>query len=485
MGDEPRQHETGRGPVPSADPEPYLSDEAVIEAAAGHPTIDPADADLDTRPGTGPIAKLVALFPPGTVPIAAALLVTGITAYAFLAVASRALSAHQYDSVSVLWAMVFLFGPGLFIPVEQEVGRAIAHRRSLGDGWSPVVRRAAQVAATFAGILTIVIFVANAPLRDKLFDNQWLVLVGLVLGIDGYAMEHLLRGTLAGTGRFAAYGWVFGVESVLRLVGAVALAGVGVEQAGPFGLVVGICPLLAVLLVGRHQRHGLLEPGPESHLPEISQNLGLLLAASIGNFGLMNCTPVAARLLTTGSADNAGTMLNGLLVARVPLFFFQAVQAALLPNLAKMAAERRFAEFRADLRKLAAVVAFIAVAGVLGCLALGPFVVDTMFPSKHVLGRVNLALLALGSAAIMVGIVTSQAVVALTGHRDAAVGWLGGLIAFVAACALPGGVLPRVTLAFVIGTGVAGLLLTAFLVRRLRGVTATVASPAPAPATSS
>jgi O-antigen/teichoic acid export membrane protein len=451
-----------------ADHDRFLAEETVIDAASGRPTVDPADADINVDPDAGLLAKLTALFPPGTMQVAAALLVTGLTAYAFLAVANRALSAKQYDSVSVLWALVFLLGPGLFIPVEQEVGRAIAHRRSLGQGWTPVVRRAAQVAVVFAVVLTIAIFAANAPLRKHLFDNQWLVLIGLVLGVDGYAMEHLLRGTLAGQGRFAAYGWVFGVESVLRLVGAVGLAIVGVKTAGPFGLVVGVCPLIAVLLVGRHQREGLLEPGPEAHLPEISQNLGLLLAASIGNFGLINCTPVAARLLTHGDANNAGTMLNGLLIARVPLFFFQAVQAALLPNLAKMAAERRFAEFRADLRKLAVVVAFIAVAGVVGCLVLGPFVVDTMFPSKHVLSRIDLAILALGSVAIMVGIVTSQASISLGGHRDAAIGWLAGLLAFVAACALPGAVLTRVTLAFLIGTSVGAVLLTAMLARRLQ-----------------
>ncbi|HVX17680.1 MAG TPA: hypothetical protein VHA73_06585 [Acidimicrobiales bacterium] len=456
----------------------FHAEETVIEAAAGRPVTAPDDAVAPRTGGEGgPLRKLAALFPPGTVPVAAALLVTGLTAYAFLAVANRALNADQYDSVSVLWALVFLLGPGLFIPIEQEVGRAIAHRRSLGQGWTPIVRRAAQVAAAFAVLLTIVALAANAPLRQHLFAHQWMVLIGLILGVDGYAMEHLLRGTLAGTGRFAAYGWVFGTESVLRLVGAVGLWIVGTKTAGPFGFVVGICPLIAVLLVGRHQREGLLEPGPEAQLPEISQNLGLLLAASIGNFGLMNCTPVAARLLTHGGANNAGTMLNGLLIARVPLFFFQAVQAALLPNLAKMAAERRFAEFRDDLRKLFVVVAAIAVLGVLGCLAIGPWVVDTLFPSKQVLSRYDLALLALGSAAVMVGIVTSQGSISLGAHRDAAIGWLGGLVVFVAACALPGAVLTRVTWAFLLGTVSAAITLTVLMVKRVRA-----AHPTPSPA---
>jgi O-antigen/teichoic acid export membrane protein len=40
------------------------------------------------------------------------------------------------------------------------------------------------------------------------------------------------------------------------------------------------------------------------------------------------------------------------LLARVPLFLFQAVQAALLPRLARLAAEGEIDEFRAGFRRL-------------------------------------------------------------------------------------------------------------------------------------
>lgn len=423
---------------------------------------------LRTRTPAGLPRRLAELFPPGTVPVAAALLVTGITSYAFLAVASHALSAHQYDSVSVLWALVFLLGPGLFIPVEQEVGRAIADRLTRNIGWTPVVRRAGILAAGFALCLTVLALALEAPLRAHLFDGSWPLLIGLILGIDGYAAEHLLRGTLAGTGRFGPYGWVFGTESVLRLVFAIGLAVIGVAVAGPYGLAVGVAPFLAVGFVYRRQRQGLLRPGPEAHLAEISQNLSWLLGASLFNFGLINCAPVAAKLLeTTTHNDAAGRVLNGLLIARIPLFLFQAVQAALLPNLATLAAEDRYTEFRAGLRKLVLVVVAIAAAGAIGCLAIGPWVVHLLFPSKVAIGRVDLTMLALGSAAIMLGITASQAVIALTGHRDAAIGWFAGFVVFCVTCALPGSIVGRVSLAFLVGTAVAAIVLSALLLRRL------------------
>lgn len=440
-------------------------------AEDSEPLVGGDPTGLDTTPALAPpsLARRVSeLFPPGTVPVAAAVLITGLASYAFLSVASHTLPAHQYDSISVLWALVFLLGPGLFIPVEQEVGRAVADRRARGLGWSPVVQLAGYLAAGFALALTVGAFAAQAPLRDRLFDGHWLVLIGLVLGIDGYATEHLLRGTLAGTGRFTAYGYVFAAESLIRLVLAVGLAIAGVHTAGLFGLAVGVPPLLAVLLVARWQRRGLLAPGPEAHRPELSQNLGWLLGASLFNFGLINCAPVAAKLLSHGHHGNAaGRVLDGLLIARIPLFLFQAVQAALLPNLASLAAEERMDEFRASLRNLALAVFAVAGLGALGCLVLGPFVVGLLFPAKLTLGRIDLTLLALGSGAIMLGICGAQAAIALGGHRDAAVGWVLGFVAFALACLLPGDVVRRITVAFLIGTAVAAGVLCLLFFRRL------------------
>ena len=45
-------------------------------------------------------------------------------------------------ALSVLWSIVFLLGLGVFLPVEQELIRLVAARTALGEGISPVVRRA-------------------------------------------------------------------------------------------------------------------------------------------------------------------------------------------------------------------------------------------------------------------------------------------------------------------------------------------------------
>ena len=55
---------------------------------------------------------------------------------------------------------------------------------------------------------------------------------------------------------------------------------------------------------------------------------------------------------------------TAVIIARIPLFLFQAVQAALLPKLSALASAGRFDEFRIGFRKLVAVVAGVGAVAV-------------------------------------------------------------------------------------------------------------------------
>ena len=80
--------------------------------------------------------------PGGMVPVAAGLVVLGATSYGFLVLAARSLGPERYAPLSVLWALVFLVGPGVFVPLEQELARAIAARQATGRGAEDLVRKA-------------------------------------------------------------------------------------------------------------------------------------------------------------------------------------------------------------------------------------------------------------------------------------------------------------------------------------------------------
>ena len=140
--------------------------------------------------------------PDGTVTVALGLVVNGVFAYAFLGLAGRTLGPEANEPLAVLWAMIYLIGPGFFLPFEQEVSRSLANRWAQGLGAGPLVRQAGTLAAVLAVVL-VAISVAIAPfLVNDLFDGEWLLLVGLDLAIVGYAAVHVARGMLAGLGRF-------------------------------------------------------------------------------------------------------------------------------------------------------------------------------------------------------------------------------------------------------------------------------------------
>jgi len=346
----------------------------------------------------------------------------------FFVVTARALGPERYAEFSVLWTLVFFAAPGFMFPLEQEVSRAVSARRATGVGGGPVVKRAAVLGAALVAGLTVVVVALSQPILDELFDGEVTLLVALLIALPAYAATHLTRGTLSGNARFGEYGWLMASEGVLRIAAAIVLAVAGVKAAGTYGLLIGLAPIVAIAIVlgvSRMNRAPLLQPGPEAPWSELSGALGWLLLGAVLAQGFVNASvPLVKVLAEPGEDAIAGQFQAGLIISRVPLFLFQAVQASLLPKLAGLAASGRFTDFRTGLRRLVAVVIAIGLAATIGAFLFGPFVLRLLFGSAYDrLGRGDLGYLALASAAFMLAMALSQALIALRGHAKAAAGW--------------------------------------------------------------
>ncbi len=379
----------------------------------------------------------------------------GLTAYVFFVVSARALGPERYSSLSVLWTLVFFAAPGFLFPLEQEVSRAVSARRALGIGGGPVIRRAAILGGGLAVALAAVTLALSGPILDHLFDGQTLLLVGLVVSLPVYAALHLTRGALSGTGRFGAYGTLLAGDGLIRVVAAIVFSIIGITTAGPYGLLVaGASAVILVLILSRQR--GLLESGPEAPWSELSEALGWLLLGSVLAQAFVNASvPLVKVLADEGEDAIAGQFQAGLIITRVPLFLFQAVQASLLPKLAGYAASGQFVDFRNGLRKLIVVVIGIGVAATLGAFAIGPFVLRLAFGSEFdKLGNADLGYLSLAGACFMLSTALSQALIALRGYSKVAAGWAVALIVFGVATYLGPGLLGRVELGLVTGSAV-------------------------------
>ena len=428
--------------------------------------------------------RILDRLPEGTVAVGGGLVVNGLTAYTFITLASRDLGAEAYTPVGLLWALSFLLGPGFFQPLEQETARVIAGRSA--NGLRSVVRPAAILGGSLALALAVVAVVAAPWIVDSLFAGQGILFVALLLVLVGLGAGHLVRGVLAGLGRFGGYGRYFIGDGIGRLL----LVGIGslvlTNEVAVYGLAVGGAPFLGVAaaLTGRRSMPGrpgapsdkaaapsiaaaTVVMGRRSELRALAPAMGFLLVASVSTAIVLNVSPLAVELLAGPSErEEAGRFLNALLVARVPLFFFQAVQASLLPKLSSLAADGHLEEFRRVLGRLLVLVVALGAAAVLVCALVGHLVVEMAFGVEFAVERRDMVLLATSSAVLMIVLSLAQALIAQRCQGRMALAWLAGLCAFPLVLAFGGDLFLRVELALLATVVTAMVAMVVLLGRR-------------------
>lgn len=430
-----------------------------------------AESSLSSREASVDAPPTGGALPEGAVTIAVGLIIAGVATYAFFRVGASALGGdEEFAPIAAMWFAMFALAPGFFLPIEQELGRALAHRRALGEGGRPVVTKIAALTLVVSIVVVVGLAISSPWLTGSYFSGDWLMFGALIIGFLSYAPVHLSRGICSGQGRFTPFAVVVASDGVMKIVGTVALTAIGVTAVGAYAFAIAVAPLFAVVAIGLR---GSLrtEPGPPAQWREITQNFGWLLLGTACAAVLLNAGPIAANILASENEADAVTRFSyGVLLARVPLFMFQAIQASLLPRLARLAAQRSFDEFRRGLRLLVIVVAAIGVAGTIFGALLGPWTLRLVYDAD--LGGRTLAMLALSSALYMMALAVSQAVLALEDHAYVALGWVISLITFVIGTWLSGDdVFQRIEIGLVASSAAAVIAFGLRLRRRLSTLT--------------
>src|SRR5262245_21922 len=305
--------------------------------------------------------------PEGTYAVGLGLLISGITAYGFQILAFKGLTKSEYAALNGLWIFVFVVAPGFFLPLEQEVGRAVADRRSRGVGGGPVVKKAAFAGSVLTGGLIVValLLAAFTPFIDRLFHGQEQLLICFVIALVTYAVQHITRGTLSGNARFGPYGMILAAEGLLRVLPVMVLYVAGVDDIIWYGLALAIPPAIASVIALRGPKD-LRAPGPDAEWSELSTNLSLLFRGSLTAQTLSYSAALGAILLAQGPVERrlAADFIVGFFIARIPILLFQAIQAALLPKLAALSGAGKHDDFRAGLKKLLLIVIGVGALGV-------------------------------------------------------------------------------------------------------------------------
>lgn len=414
----------------------------------------------------GRLGTALASLPVGTIPVGLGLAVAGLSAYGFQIIAFRVLGSEAYAALNGLWVTAFVLAPGLFLPLEQEVARAIAHRNATGVGSRPLIRRAAVLGLILVVGVLIALVAAKGPVEERLLRGSDSLFYALIVVLVGFAIMSLARGVLSGNARFGRYGVVVGVDGFARVGLAVVVAGVGYGTLGWFGVVFCVAPFIASVagLVGVR---GVAEPGPPAPMSELSTAIGWLLLGSTFAQALSYSAYIGASVLATRSQDaELGAFIAGLFLARIPLLLFQAVQAALLPKLAGLLGRGQITEFKHGLTRLVLLVSAGSAVGVLLALTIGPTFGRALFGAKFTLSGPGLAALTAGVCLVVIALTLAQAMIALRRYAISAFAWVAGVVAFIACMAVgESDVFTRAEIGFVVG-GIVAVVWMAVATRR-------------------
>ena len=421
-------------------------------------------ADLPVA--SGPVASGRGRLAGTGLQLGAGLVTVGAAGYIFLAVAGNTLPSADYAALAMLYLLINIIGPGLFIALEQETSRAVSARVAAGVPTGPTARAAALLALGLFGILAVVVLAVSPVLTDRLFNgNPWL-LVALLLGGAGAAAVFWVRGVLGGQRQFGGYAATILGEGLARLLPTLLLPLMGLAAATSLGFsfAAGTVVAAAVTVPWLH-RGG---PGPREKLPPMARGMALLVTATLLSQLVANLGPVVVGLRSSDVALVA-TFASAVVLARIPLFLFSPVQVLLLPGLTRAAevGDRRAVAIR--IRQLLTAVAAFGLAAVAVTALVGPNAVQVFFGAEIALPSAVLALLAASSVLFMAAYVLQPALIALRRHRWVAVGWVAGAVVFLAVAVAPGSPVRAVVVAQLAGPAVVVAVMGTGLARAVSG----------------
>ncbi|HET6560434.1 MAG TPA: hypothetical protein VFG72_01035 [Marmoricola sp.] len=405
----------------------------------------------------------------GTGIVGAGVVVAGVSTYLFLSLAGRTLGPTAFGPVSVLWAMVFVIGPGLFLPIQQELSRVIAGQRPRRVG-GHALRTVGGLASVMALVTAGASVVARGWITDHLLGGETALLWCFVGAIVSYAVMFLCRGVFSGLGDYRDVGRLIALESLCRLLIGALLAA-GDPTPTDFGVAIALAPLASAALVSAMGRRLALPPGTPVAVGATVVGLSWLVAGSLLAQLLANAGPLAVQLLADeGQAAEAGRFLSALVVARVALYLFQAAQATVLPNLAALVASGQVSRVRRGVRDLVVISVVLVLVTTAGAAVLGGWAVRLLFGSGFAVEDTTMAILTFASGVHVLAATLNQAVIASGGHRLAAGAWLAGCAAYAAGTTLSADLFRRVEVGYLLGVCVAAaVLLGAVWSRELRG----------------
>jgi O-antigen/teichoic acid export membrane protein len=368
---------------------------------------------------------------------------SGLLAYVFFALVTRALGSAAAAPVSVLWAYWSFAGAALTFPLQHWIARSV-----VAHGGERSVRTALPGVLRWSVLAGVVTFGASWLGRDLLFGSGdlWFPLLVAAVTLASAAMG-IVRGVLTARRRFRAVGLGLVSENLLRSAAALALMLAGVHEPVAYGL----CLLLGYAAVAawpsafRLSRGGTDGDGDSPWVFLAGAGGGQVIGQVVLTGG-----PVVLAL-AGGSPAEVTALFAGLALFRAPYTLALGLVSQLTGWFSRLVVRRDTAALR-RLRRQVLVLTLVGSAGaaLVGAL-LGPVLLPLVFGEDVTLAAGRTLVLAVGSTVAMANLVVTLMLLALgrTGVliRAWLLAWLPGVAWFLVA-GVP--VLDRTCVAFLV-----------------------------------
>lgn len=328
---------------------------------------------------------------------------SGLLAYVFFALVTRALGAEPAAPVAVLWAWWSFAAAAFTFPVQHWISRTAA----TGAGEAAVRRGLPRVAALVTGVSAAAAVLAWLA-RDRLFGVEGPAFPALVLAVGVCSGGlGLSRGVLSGRHRFGAVGVQLVLENGLRCLVAGVLIAADNEQPAAYGLAL-LAGYAAMLL-----RPSALAPRATGSGESVDP-LAFVSGTSAGQLlAQVTLTGGPVLLAAVGGAPAEVTALfAALALFRAPYTLAIGLVAPLTGRLTRLVESGRHDALR-RLRE-ALIAATLAIAAVGGLLAawLGDPVLELVFGEGVRLGGSLSAVIAIGSVFALANLVLTIGLIA-------------------------------------------------------------------------
>ena len=377
-----------------------------------------------------------------------------VGAYLFQLIGARSLGQVGYAPISALWTIQYLIVSVVLYPVETYVTHRTLLGHAAGDPRPAPLARIWGWIAGIALVVTVVCWILRRQLFLGLADVA--LVVGLVTLAFGAFM--IVRGRLAGTERFKAYGLVTACESLARAALAAGVAWIapttrGVAWVMPFGAL-GAAGLW--LTLKRRPR----EPRAARAVASSPRRPARFLVLTTGANGILQLLLAGGPLVLVflgAPPEHVSILFVTLAAARTPLlFFFSGLLSRLLPTFLHLEGRDEGGALPRAASWIALGTCGVAVLGGLAAAAVGAPLLGLLFgrsfePDWWVAAGVTVGvLLATGS------MVLNQILIVQRSEDLSLAVWVVALAAVaVSVAGTHGTPTARVVIAFVVGEAVA------------------------------